>query len=128
MRRPSPLSIHHGVRVGGLVGGADRSCRRQLLGASCDMADDELIKEPDETFPLYWASVEPAAQLAFGIWAGHPELAWAKTAFGYLPGGGLSPSNDAINEHVAIFREKRPPRPPLRKNGGGIGQKFTRQP
>jgi hypothetical protein len=68
------------------------------------MADDEVINEPDDKFPLDWKSVEPAAVLGFDIWTGHPELAWAKTAFGYLPGHGLSPDNAPFNDHIAIFR------------------------
>jgi hypothetical protein len=68
------------------------------------MSDGELMPESDDKYPLDWESVEAAALLAFDIWVGQPELAWAKKAFSFLPGQGLSRNNDSFNEHVAIFR------------------------
>lgn len=68
------------------------------------MSVDEPSIESDAPYPLDWETVDRIAKSAFSIWVGQPELAWAKKAFGYLPGHGLSATNDAFNQTVAVFR------------------------
>ena len=39
---------------------------------------------------LRWADVFPAAEVAFNIWVGHPEIEWAKTAWRHIMKAGLA--------------------------------------
>src|SRR5690348_10933828 len=68
------------------------------------MRGDDLSIESDAPYPFEWETVQRIAKSAFSIWVGQPELAWAKRAFGYLPGHGLSATNDAFNQTAAVLR------------------------
>jgi hypothetical protein len=60
--------------------------------------------EPGHGNALDWSVVEPAAQRAFDIWMGQPELSWAKKAFDVLVAAGLVDETDAFSRQIAVFR------------------------
>ncbi len=52
---------------------------------------------------LTWDDLEPAADKAFSIWVGQPELRWAKEAWQILTGAGLADYEDDLQRHRAII-------------------------
>src|SRR2546429_185370 len=52
---------------------------------------------------LAWSEVSPAAEMAFAIWLGHPELEWACSAWKVLVRAGLATyRNERQRCHVVI--------------------------
>jgi len=53
---------------------------------------------------LEWIEVEAAANEAFNVWVGKPELAWAKQAWHVLETRGVADYSDEFERHTAAFR------------------------
>jgi hypothetical protein len=53
---------------------------------------------------LTWDDLEPAADKAFSIWVGQPELRWAKDAWQILTDAGLADYAGDLDRHRAIIR------------------------
>ena len=51
-----------------------------------------------------WEEIEPAARLAFNVWVGQPELAWAKAAWTVLGEAGLTDYDTEIEHHLVMCR------------------------
>lgn len=53
---------------------------------------------------LQWIEAEAAANEAFNVWVGRPELAWAKQAWHVLEMRGLADYSDEFERHTVAFR------------------------
>jgi len=65
------------------------------LAVPCSTAGFRLIERED---------VEPAAALAFSIWIGQPEIAWARKAWSVLVAAGLASYSNECERYQVFFR------------------------
>lgn len=73
-------------------------------GPPCDPDYNANPAPGPQIIQVAWEEVEAAADVAFKVWVGQPELVWARKAWEVLGDEGLTGYNTELERHVVMFR------------------------